>query len=169
MGVKDEIDFDPLTFTYGNIGRTRHVGIEAEVRWRQYSRASPSLVYASTHVHPIVEEDAGRQLKNIPRHLWKPALMLQLPGDIGATIAYTRAAGRFLDDQNAFPLSDSSSIDVRIAKRVHRALATVDLLNVTDDKFEEFGFAVPDLRGMLAPFYFPGPGFAARVGVEFRF
>ena len=169
MQVRDEIDFDPLTFTYGNIGRTLHTGIEAEVRWRRFSGVSPSLVYAWTRVEPTADEQPGKQLKNIPQHLWKPSLMLNLPRGIEATVAYTRSGGRFLDDQNGFRLNDISSFDVRLAKRFHRVLTTVDMFNLSGDRYEELGFVLTDFRGRLAPFYFPGPGFAARAGLELRF
>ena len=169
MRVKDEIDFDPLTFTYGNIGRTLHTGIEAEWRWRRFARVSPSLVYAWTRVEPTAGGTSGKQLKNIPRHLWKPSLMLELPGGMDATIVYTGTAGRFLDDQNEFPLNDISSFDVRVTKRLRRVLTTVDLLNVIGDDYEELGFALTDFSGRPVPYYFTGHGFAARVGVELRF
>lgn len=169
MHVRDEIDFEPLTFTYGNIGRTLHTGIEAELRWRRFARVSPSLVYALTRVEPTAGGTPGRQLKNIPRHLWKPSLVLELPGAMDATIAYTGTAGRFLDDRNEFPLNDISSFDVRITKRLRRVLTTVDLLNVTGDDYEELGFALTDFGGRPVPYYFPAHGFAARVGVEWRF
>lgn len=168
MRVEDEIDFDPMTFTYGNIGNTYHSGIEAEVHWRTNARVMPSLRYAWTVVAPV-DGLAGRQLKNIPRHLWKPTVALRLPRNISATIAYTRTAGRFLDDDNVFPLNDTSSIDVRVMKIFRRLNASIDLLNLTNDEFEEVGFALPGFEGVAEPFYFPGPGFGARAGVELRF
>lgn len=169
MHVRDEIDFDPLTFTYGNISETLHTGIEAELRWRRFARVSPSVVYAWTRVEPIDGENTGKQLKNIPRHLWKPSLMLDLPGGVDATIVYAGTVGRFLDDENEFPLNDISSVDVRVTKRLRRILTSVDLLNVTGDDYEELGFALTDFVGRPVPYYFPGHGFAARVGVELRF
>ena len=169
MRVEDEIDFDPMTFSYGNIGNTRHSGVEAEVHWREYSRMTPSLRYAWTMVAPIGDGGANRQLKNIPRHLWKPALALRLPRDVSATIAYTRTAGRFLDDANAFPLNDVASVDVRVVRTFRRLTASVDLLNLTGDDFDEVGFALSGVDGVVEPFYFPGPGFGARAGIELRF
>ena len=169
MRVDDEIDFDPMTFTYGNIGNTYHSGVEAEVQWRHYPRVTPSLVYGWTVVAPVGVSAQERQLKNIPRHLLKPTLMMQLPGGVSATIAYTRSAGGFLDDDNLFPLNDVSSVDVRIGRIFRRVIATVDLLNLTDDDFEEVGFALPNLEGATTPFYFPGRGLGARAGVQVRF
>lgn len=40
---------------------------------------------------------------------------------------------------------------------------------VTDRRWEEVGLALPDFRGELVPYYFPGAGFTARVGMEWSF
>lgn len=167
--VEDEIDFDPQSFTYANIGRTRHDGIEFEAQWRQHARVSASLVYAWTKVEPIDSEGAVEQLKNIPRHLWRPTLALELPAGLSAGVAYTRTAGKYLDDANAFPLNDQSSIDIRFGKAFRSVRATLDLLNVTDDRFEEMGFSLSGFDGGQVPYYFPGAGFAARAGLEVSF
>lgn len=169
MHVEDEIDFDPMTFTYGNIGNTRHSGVEAELHWREYSRVTPSLRYAWTRVAPLGDGARDTQLKNIPRHLWKPALALRLPLDVSATIAYTRTAGRFLDDANAFPLDEMSVMDVRVVKTFGRWTASIDLLNLTDDLIDEVGFALPGFDGSVEPFYFPGAGSSARAGIAWKF
>ena len=169
MRVEDEIDFDPLTFSYGNIGRTSHDGIELEAQWRQYARVSASVSYAWTKVQPIEKDPAVDQLKNIPRHLWRPAVVLQLPASVSAAVAYTHTAGKYLDDGNVFPLNDQKSIDIRFGKAFRAIRATLDLMNVTDDRFEEMGFSLSDFAGGQVPYYFPGSGFAARAGLEVSF
>ena len=168
MEVDDEIDFDPLTFTYGNIGATIHSGIEAEAHWRRFERVTPSLLYAWTRVEPVSRPEVT-QLKNIPRHVVKPALMLRLPGAVSATIAYTRTTGTFLDDEHEFPLNDVSQLDMRIAKQYRRLTATVDLMNLTANESEQVGFALLDFNGIARPYYFPSPGFGARAGLQLRF
>jgi hypothetical protein len=96
-------------------------------------------------------------------------LVLQLPASVSAAVAYTRTAGKYLDDENVFPLNDQSSIDIRFGKMFGSVRATLDLLNVTDDRFEEMGFSLSDFEGGQVPYYFPGPGFAARAGLEVSF
>ena len=66
MNVDDEIDFDVNTFSYANIGRSRHVGFELEAESRRWKRVRPSLSYALSRV---VELPGDLQLKNVPRHL----------------------------------------------------------------------------------------------------
>lgn len=57
----------------------------------------------------------------------------------------------------------------RVQKRFGRFSARVDLLNVTNARWEEVGLALPDFEGELASYYFTAAGFAARLGMEWRF
>ena len=65
MHVHHEIDFDARTFSYGNIGESRHSGVELELDGRVWRRLQPSVRYAWTQVG---DENGDRQLKNVPRH-----------------------------------------------------------------------------------------------------
>jgi hypothetical protein len=40
---------------------------------------------------------------------------------------------------------------------------------VTNGRYEEVGYVLSDFRGALAPYYYPGAGFAARGGVDVSF
>ena len=167
--VDDEIDFDPTTFRYANIGRTLHRGIEAFGRFFGRSRVSPFLSWSWTTTEPLEGENRGRQLKNIPEHLLRPGISVAFPAEIRVEAVATILAGRFLDDAHLFPLDDAAFVDVRLDKRFERWSARIDLLNVTNAKWEEVGYALPDFRGELVPYYFPAAGFAARLGMEWRF
>ena len=168
MKVRDEIDFDPATFTYANIGRSIHEGLEVDFALFRGSRVSLGGNYAWTRVAPDPVVGAT-QLKNIPRHLVRPNITLQLAKGVIVHTRYTRTAGAYADDANTFRLRDRSTIDMRISKRFQRLTARVDLLNMTNDRYEEVGYALTDFRGGLAPYYYPGPGFAARGGVDVSF
>jgi outer membrane receptor protein involved in Fe transport len=45
MDVTNEIDFDVRTFSYGNIGRSEHTGLELEIECRQCNRLRPLASY----------------------------------------------------------------------------------------------------------------------------
>lgn len=167
--VEDEIDFDPVTFRYANIGRTLHRGVEASARLFERSAVSPFVSWSWTVTQPLEGENRGRQLKNIPEHLLRPGLAIALPLEIRLEAVATILSGRFLDDGHRFPLDDAAVLDLRIRKQFDRLSARADLLNVTNRKWEEIGLALPDLQGDLAPYYFPAAGFTARLGLEWRF
>jgi outer membrane receptor protein involved in Fe transport len=165
MDVTNEIDFDIRTFSYANIGRSRHLGLELEAGGSWW-RTQPSITYALSRVGNT-EDD--HQLKNVPRHQVAVAAHLELPWAIGAFARFHHTWDAFLDDENAFPIDGPSTIDVRVRRSLGRQLIFVDLLNLTDDEYQEFGFTLADFRGQVSPFYYPGAGRATRVGVTLAF
>jgi vitamin B12 transporter len=167
--VDDEIDFDTATFRYANIGRTLHHGVEAAASFCGRCRVSPSLSYSWNRTEPLEGENRGRQLKNVPEHLFRPGIAAALPGRVQVEALATILTGRYLDDGNRIPLEDAAVFDLRLVREFRRWKARVDLLNVTDRRWEEVGLALPDLQGNLVPYYFPAAGFAARVGMEWSF
>ena len=70
--------------------------------------------------------------------------------------------GRFLDDAHVFPLADATVVDLRLGRSFERWRLRLDLLNLTDERWDGIGYALPDFAGGLVPYVFPAPGFAAR-------
>ena len=169
MKVRDEIDFDPATFTYGNIRRSTHEGVELDATVLQGSRVVVSANYGWTRVIPGGDGTSDLQLKNIPRQVFRPDVTVTLPHDTTIHARYTRTAGAYADDQNVVPLGGRSTFDARVAKRWSRLAARLDLLNLTGDRYEEVGFVLADFSGGSVPFYHPAAGFALRAGVEVTF
>ena len=167
--VDDEIDFDVATFRYSNIGRTRHEGIEAAARLFENASVSPFFSYSWNRTEPRDGENRGRQLKNVPEHLFRPGVSVALPAEIRIEVLSTTLAGRFLDDENRIPLDDATVFDLRLEKRFRRLRAHVDLLNVGDREWEELGLTLSDFSGGVVPYYYPAAGFAARVGIDWTF
>ena len=164
--VDDEIDFDPATFRYTNIGSTSHVGVEAGGSFFEGKRVSPQLSYSWSRVEAQETDRRGFQLKNVPRHIVRGGLSLALPARFGAQVQYTWAGGRYLDDANRFPLADTSLLDLRVERPLGRGLrARLDLLNLTDSKYSELGFALSDFRGGTVAYEHPAPGVAARFAI----
>ena len=165
MTVEDEIDFDVQTFSYANIGRSRHVGAEVEGRVR-VGRLEPSATYALTKVVDVHDE---RQLKNVPRHRFTAAINVELPLALAAYVRYRHTAGGFLDDQNQQRIDGPSALDLRVRQTRSRFSLFVDALNVTGDRYQEYGFTLTDFRGAVVPYVYPGAGRAVRGGVTVTF
>ena len=164
-GVDDEIDFDVRTFSYSNIGESRHTGIELEGEG-QWGRIRPFLSYAMARV---TEVDSSRQLKNVPRHRVAVGAAVDLPWEIHAYGRFEHAAGAFLDDDNVFRIATPSTIDLRVRRPFGRHAAFVDLFNVTGDRYEDYGFTLTDFRGQVVPYVYPGAPRAVRAGVSVSF
>jgi outer membrane cobalamin receptor len=166
--VRDEIDFDPATFRYVNIGSSRHAGLEARLAVNR-GAVAPYATYAWSHVASRETGRADFQLKNIPRHLARVGVRAQA-GATRAELAATRLAGRFLDDEGAFPLADVTTLDLRLQHAVGARLsAHLDLLNLTDRTYDEMGFVLSDFEGQPVTYSYPAAGFTARMGLRFQF
>ncbi len=166
MAVDDEIDFDVRTFSYGNVGRSRHVGVELEAEGRWWKSVRPSLSYALSHVLNL---DGGQQLKNVPRHLLTAAASVTLPWAVSAYGRYKHTWGAFLDDANSYTVNGPSTLDVRLRRPVGRQAVFLDVLNVTNDVYEEYGFTLSDFRGRVVPYAYQGAPRAIRAGVMLSF
>lgn len=156
IDVDDEIDFDLATFAYANIVESRHTGLEVEARLWPQSPVSPALVYAWSRAESTSGADRGSQLKNVPEHVFEPSLAARLPLGIRAELRLRLLAGRYLDDANAFPIPDSTLLDLRVSGSAGPLGWSVDALNLTDDERADYGFTLADFQGGAVPYFYPG-------------
>jgi iron complex outermembrane receptor protein len=166
MAVEDEIDFDARTFSYANIGRSTHTGLELDVNGRWWAWLQPSLSYALSRV---VEVGGDTQLKNVPRHAVSLAAHGSLPWNIGAYARYRHTWGAFLDDENVLAIDGPSTFDFRLRRSIGRHAIFFDALNVAGDEYEAYGYTLPDIEGSPMPFVYPGAPRAFRAGMTVAF
>lgn len=163
MNVEDEIDFDIRTFSYGNIGRSRHTGLEFEGSRRVASWFQPSVEYALTRV---TDAESDLQLKNVPRRTFVAAATMNLPWRLGAYVRYRRATGAFVDDDNRVPIHGPATVDVRVRRAIGGQTIFVDAVNLFDNRYEEYGYTLTDFVGRVVPYAYPGAPRALRAGVS---
>lgn len=166
MEVEDEIDFDPLIFRYANIGRTTHSGIELDFTFSRSAAFVPRLTYAYSQVVP---RDGSNQLKNIPLHLLRGAVTMRLPFELKAHGVVSWLGDRYADDANTIRLQDATVIDARLMRPLGAARIRIDLLNLTNERYEELGFVLPDFRGGIVPYLFPAASRTLRAGLDWTF
>jgi vitamin B12 transporter len=140
MHVDDEIDFDVRTFRYGNIGSSRHRGIETSYRGR-----FASLGYTWTRVQA---EGSSHQLKNIAEHVVRAGLDFA-----HVHIGVEHSANRWLDDENRFPLDDATIVDLRVTQTFRSLVAALEAHNVLDRRYAPLGFVLGNV-----PFSYPAAG-----------
>ncbi|HEX6639835.1 MAG TPA: TonB-dependent receptor, partial [Thermoanaerobaculia bacterium] len=168
MNVRDEIDFDPQTFSYRNIGSSVHRGIEASVAFAKTSRLSPRVTYAWTRVADSATPD--RQLKNIPEHVAQLLLHAALPRATSLDLIYRWTHGMSLDDAGLFAMPDVSRVDLRLSRDLARVRLQLDVLNALDTHYNELGYVLFDFNsGQPAALEFPAPGRTLRAGATWRF
>ena len=166
MNVDNEIDFDVRTFSYANIGQSRHAGLELEAEGRWWKHVRPSITYALADVTDL---ESDTQLKNVPRHLIVLAGSIDFPWAIAAHIRYNRTWGAFLDDANAFPIDGPSTLDLRVRHAIGRHAVFLDVVNATNTTFEEYGYTLIDFRGRTVPYAYAGAQRALRAGLTVSF
>lgn len=158
MRVDDEIDFDPATFRYGNIGATTHEGLELTARARPVF-----ATYALTRVFP----KNGGQLKNIPLHMLRAGVTIPAPVD--ATLLARWTSRRWLDDAHTESLPSALVFDARLSRALGKYTLLVDLLNLTNRRYSQVGYLLPNFTGGMERYEFPADGFGLRLGVELDF
>jgi vitamin B12 transporter len=167
MTVTDEIDFDPQTFTYHNLGSSLHRGIEASVAIAKEARLSPRVTYAWTRVADDATPDL--QLKNIPEHVAQLLLHARINASTTGDVIWRWTHGMTLDDAGTFTAPDVSRIDLRIAHELGKLRLQLDLLNALDAHYNELGYVLLDFTGQPTPLGFPAPGGMIRLGATWEF
>ena len=167
MNVTDEIDFDPQTFTYHNIGSSLHRGLEASVAVAREARLSPTFTYAWTRVADTTTPDL--QLKNIPEHVAQLLLHARITASTRAEVIWRWTHGMNLDDAALFAQPDVSRVDLRVAQDVRKVRLQLDLLNALNARYNELGYVLLDFQGRPIPFGFPAPGRTLRLGATWAF
>ncbi len=161
--VTDEIDFDPATFRYRNIGSSSHRGLELAVAGL-FHTVEPSLSYDWTRVESL-DNGGGAQLKNIPKHVVRAGVSAPLPLSLYGTLRWTLKSGRFLDDGERFPLGTIRTLDASVRRDLGRARVELHLLNMLGSNSNALGFVLTDFRGQAVPYVYPSERFTARLVV----
>jgi outer membrane receptor protein involved in Fe transport len=165
MPVRNEIDFDARTFSYANIGRSLHRGLELSASTRT-ANLRPSVSYSWSRVTP--SEDT-HQLKNVPEHTLSASATLLLPRSWTVDAQVRQSWRSYLDDDQRFALDTGRAIDVRGRRDAARWAVFFDVLNLFDDDAEEFGFTLTGLRGEQVPYVYRGAPRLARIGTTLSF
>lgn len=161
MHVRDEIDLDLRTFSYRNIGASRHRGVEASGELA-FARVRPFATYAWTRVED--EANPGQQLKNIPEHVAQLGLTAALPARVEGSVVWRWMHGRWLDDDGLYPMPDVSRVDLRAGRSFGPARVQLDVLNATNVHYNELGYV---LFGTALEY--PAAGRAVRASASWRF
>jgi outer membrane receptor for ferrienterochelin and colicin len=171
MRVRQEIDFDPQTFSYRNIGSSLHRGVEASVEPLRSAWLSPQLTYAWTSVADTAAP--GRQLKNIPEHTAQLALHARFSDATRADAVYRWRSSLTLNDAGTFSTPAVARVDLRLAHDLAWGGGALrlqaDLLNALDARYNELGYVLADFKGRPTALEYPAPGRALRLGVIWTF
>ena len=162
LDLKDEVDFDIETFSYRNIGQSRHRGIEAGLHVRPAGPLGGFVNYTLQAVTSQSGDDAGKYLKAIPRHFVVAGGSARHKA-LTATLSATTARKTWLDDANTLELPDWTRWDARVTYDWRGAQVFADVLNIADAEYSTTGF--PDAAGG-AVYYHPAAGRTLQLGLS---
>jgi len=166
MDMRDELDFDLQQFKYVNIGRSRHRGIETGLTLEAPRSVNAFVNYTRQDATSRLGENAGKQLKAIPRDSWTLGLTRTPARGLGAALTATTVRHTFLDDANTRPLAPYTRIDARASYPVAGVRLTVDVRNLLDRAYSTTGY--PDPAGSGTLLLYPASGRVVMIGLESR-
>jgi vitamin B12 transporter len=149
--VKDEIDFDLGTFSYANIGKSRHTGVLAATRW---PLPSGFALVASGTVSPTTIRGGdldGNQINAVPKGSAIGRLEWTALPWAGLDAGVRWVAKQFLDKENEHPLGEYAAVDLGASLKVSRARLNLRVLNLLDREYSDTGFIGPFGEERLVP------------------
>ena len=152
MHMNDEIDFDLGRLTYANIGRSRHQGIESELKLYPSSHINGFLNYTYTEATYTSGENQGNQINTIPFHVVNVGFLLKSNWGGGASVLVNSVKDQYLDGENIHPLANYTTVDLRLSYEREPVHLSVDVKNVLDREYSSFGYVDPfTMQEMLFP------------------
>ncbi len=164
INMTDEIDFDLQSLTYRNLGKSRHRGLETELK---VYAGNISLRAGYTYQETTLRfgEHDGNFVKAVPRDIITAGATART-GDLIVSASLHAAKRMFIDDANTTRLPNYSTVNARATYDFGRFSMTGDLFNVFDETFASTGF--PDPAGSDAVFVYPSADRHVRLGVTVR-
>lgn len=153
MNLKDELDFSLEKFRYVNIGKSRHQGVEAGLKFYIKSSANIFLNYTHRSATSELGENKGKHLKAIPRNTIAGGISTTHSSGIGGGLIVKSTRDIFLDDANTITLPDYTTADAKISYRYGLISGAVEVLNLFDRSYSTTGF--PDPAGSGLVYFYP--------------
>jgi vitamin B12 transporter len=138
--VRDEIDFDLGTFSYANIGKSRHAGFLAAARAPLGRGVALTVTGALAPTTISGGQLDGNQINAVP--IGSAAGRLEwTPRDWASLEAGARwVARQYLDKENEHPLADFGTIELGGVLRRGPARLSVRVANLLDREYADTGF-----------------------------
>jgi iron complex outermembrane receptor protein len=168
IDMKDEIFFNPFTFTNTNFPKTRRQGIEIGTRVRPFQWLSLWGNYS--YIKPTLREEpfSGNDIPAVPRHKGSIGADIQVWNGLSFNARANFIASRFFisDWANKVDRLDGYySLDAKLSYTWKGLKAFVGVNNLTNQKFSEFAV----VNGTGAQFFYPSPERNFIGGISYTF
>ncbi len=169
MDLKNELYYDPLTYSNSNYDRTRRRGLETGLEWRLLPGLSAGIDYTLLSAEFRGGEYDGNRVPMVPSDTARLEIICRPLDDLElAVVGYYVGKQRFLNDQaNSFPkLADYLTVDLKLFYRWEDVRLSAGVENLFDQEYSELGAiaSFPEERA-----YYPAPGTSFFAGAEITF
>ena len=168
IDMKDEIFFNPQTFTNENFPKTRRQGIEAGVRARPFPWLSAWANYG--YVRPLLraESFSGNDIPGVPRHKGSLGADAELgKGFLFSTRANIVGSRYFISDwaNQVEKQGTYNTVDVKLSYSWKGLTAFFGINNLFNRNYEEFGV----VSSSGTPNFYPSPEQNLIGGISYTF
>lgn len=172
LDVRDELAFDPNSFTNLNLPATRRDGRSLSLRWRTLDALRLSLAYQHVDAQVRRGDFAGKALPLVAQHSGLVAADLSLPGQLAARLEWLgtddRAfAGDF--DNSLSRLAGHGVVNAALGRAQGAWQWQARLNNLLDREYSEYGASSFDSGFNEAESFFPSPGINGALELRYRF
>ncbi|NND72633.1 MAG: TonB-dependent receptor [Rhodothermales bacterium] len=139
IDMTNELDFSLETFSYTNLGKSRHQGVEFGLA-SGYQTVRAFLNYTLQDVTLEFGDNDGNAVKAIPRNLIVGGISWKGQRGVGGSARVRNVSGVFLDDANTIVLPDFATLDLKAEYSKGPATASLTVANVLDQNYSTTGF-----------------------------
>ncbi len=164
MRMRNEIDFDVATLSYGNIAQSRHRGVEAGTRLTGPGSLTGFVSYTVQAATLDGGVNDGNQIKAIPRHTWSVGASQRPRAWLSVGVFMQRMGAAFFDDANTRRIAAWERVDARVAADLLGATLIAEARNLFDARYVSTGFLDP--AGSGAAFVHPAAGRVLQLGLR---
>ena len=171
MRLRDELHFDPSTFTNVNLDPTRRRGVETAATHRVSDalRLRGALTY--TQARFAAGPWKGNEVPLVSHWTGNAGVSWDIVERLAVLDASIRRTGdrRLDNDQANFQplIPGHTSVDLRLGGEVEALRWSVSAYNLLDAKYFDYGVASASTFGRYNAYPLPGRTFIARIGVTF--
>lgn len=169
MDLKNELYYDPLTYSNSNYDRTRRRGLETGLEWRLLPELTAGIDYTLLSAEFRGGEYDGNSVPMVPTGTGRCQISCRpLDGLEVVAVGYYVGKRRFLNDQeNRYsPLGDYVTVDLKVFYRWKDVRFYAGVKNLCDREYSELG-AIASFPE--EPAYYPAPPRSFFGGAEYSF
>lgn len=165
--MKNELDFDLATFSYTNLGKSLHQGIEAGAT-AAAGGFTGFLNYTLQHVTLEFGANEGNFVKAIPQTLVVTGMGYKHPAGVGGSVRVRHSRDAYLDDENTIELPAYVVTDAKVFAEVNRVRLDLTVGNLLGVDYSTTGYLL-SVEGLGSQLYmYPAAGRTVKLSLGVR-